>query len=123
MQANAKRCDTSPTRTSGWATEADRVVHRAVVAVANTVIGQGADRFTRSVSSSVALLDLVLDAELRVVAVQRAEAIVEAHQAVSGPERGLVVGTTTFSRPTIGSRPHGLALPVLRATRFSGIDF
>lgn len=49
---------------------------------------------------------LVLDAELGVVPVQGTEAVVETHQTVPGPERGLVVRATTLARATIGTGPN-----------------
>lgn len=108
---------------AGRTAETDRVVDGTVVRIADAVVSKGSDSFARGVGSSIALLDLVLDAELRIVSVQRTESIVEADETVTRAEWWLVVGTATLSGTTVGSRPDGFALPVLGASRLSRVNF
>lgn len=116
-----RRLDTS--EGSAGTAEADRIVHSTVVTVTDTVVGQSADGFTSGVSTSITLLNLVLNAELRIVSVQWAESIIQTDQSVTSPEWWLIISTAAFSTPTVGSRPDSFTLPILCTSGFSRVNF
>lgn len=106
-----------------WTTETDRIVDGTIIRITNTIVWKSSNSFTRGIGSSVALLNLVFNAELWIISVKWTESIVETHKTITSTEWWLIVGTSTFSWSTVCTWPNGFTLSILCTSRLSRIDF